>query len=194
MKSKSNIFQSPAPASQQGVVLIAGLLMVVLLTIIGLAAIRGSGLQESMAFNMRDSTVAFQSAESALRACESLLEPGSAAPVASCELNSGVCGDLNLTPEDSINNNPDYWLLRAKEITEISKTGIKLPKVPDVAEQPRCLIEVIPANIPLCNFIMGNSLQMGAVPPNCPPSYRVTARGVGAELTTQVILQSTYSN
>lgn len=189
MRLTYKISQSPAPGSQRGVVLIAGLLMVVLLTIIGLAAIRGSGLQESMAFNMRDSTVAFQSAESALRACESLLVAGKAAPAVNCTINGGVCDDLNLTPKDSINNNPDFWLTRAR-----INAGLALPEVPNVAEQPKCLIEVIQPNIPLCNFIMGNSLQMGTVPPNCPPSYRVTSRGIGAELTTQVILQSTYAN
>lgn len=187
MRFRHKLFQ--APASQRGVVLIAGLLMVVLLTIIGLAAIRGSGLQESMAFNMRDSTVAFQSAESGLRACESLLGAGSAAPAVNCD-EGGVCNDLNLTPENSVNNNSEYWLARARINAGINT----LPEVPAVAAQPRCLIEVIQPNIPVCNFIMGNSLQMGSVPPNCPPSYRVTSQGTGAELTTQVILQSTYAN
>jgi len=178
------------PLSQRGVVLIAGLLMVVLLTVIALAAIRGSGLQESMAFNMRDTTVAFQSAESSLRSCEFRLRPAAgAAPQVNCTAGGGVCNDLNLIPANSINNDPVFWL----NVAQNMNTALGLPNIPDVAQQPRCLIEIIPVNIPQCNFLMLNSTQVGTNPPNCRTSYRVTAQGVGAEITTQVVLQSTYA-
>src|SRR5690625_695985 len=49
--------------------------MVLLISLIALAAIRGSGLQELMAGNMRDRNLAFQAAEAALRDAEARLEP-----------------------------------------------------------------------------------------------------------------------
>ncbi len=58
---------------QQGVVLITGLILLVLLTIIGVTASRSTLLEERMAGNMKDQNVAFQSAEAALRVAENYL-------------------------------------------------------------------------------------------------------------------------
>lgn len=59
--------------SQQGVVLIVGLIMVLLISLIALAAIRGSGLQEAMVGNMRGRNLAFQAAESAVKDAEDFM-------------------------------------------------------------------------------------------------------------------------
>lgn len=66
---------------QRGSTLLVGLVMLLLMTFIGLAAIRGSGMQELMAGNMRDRQLAFQAAESALREAEGVLKN---------ELNKGI--------------------------------------------------------------------------------------------------------
>lgn len=188
MKLRPTACFSLPSANQQGMVLIVGLLMVLLLTIIGVAAIRGSGLQESMAFNMRDKTVAFQAAESALRACESDVAVANKIPEIKCGRDGGVCNDLNSTPEQSINNNATYWL-------SVARTIVKDAIIPNVASSPKCLIEIVNPDIAQCNILMGNSTQISDTPPpNCPTSYRVTAQGIGAEKTTQVVLQSTYAN
>lgn len=55
---------------QQGAALIVGLIMLLLLTLIGVAGMRDTLLQEKMAGNMLDREVALQAAESALRAAE----------------------------------------------------------------------------------------------------------------------------
>lgn len=56
---------------QQGSVLIIALIMLLLLTMIGLASMRDTSLQEAMAGNTRDSNLALQAAEAALRKGES---------------------------------------------------------------------------------------------------------------------------
>lgn len=56
-----------AQSTQQGAVLIVALIMLLLLTIIGISSIRGTSLQENMAGNMRDSNLALQASEAALR-------------------------------------------------------------------------------------------------------------------------------
>lgn len=56
-----------ASKQQQGAVLIVALIMLLLLTIIGLSSMRGTSMQESMAGNMRDSNLALQASEAALR-------------------------------------------------------------------------------------------------------------------------------
>lgn len=56
--------------SQQGVALVVALILLMIGTIIGLASIRNTTLQERMSANMYDRSLAFQRAESSLRAAE----------------------------------------------------------------------------------------------------------------------------
>lgn len=66
--SRSNL---PAMQSgQRGVALVVALVLLVVATLIGLASVRGTNLQERMSANMYDRSLAFQRAESALRAAE----------------------------------------------------------------------------------------------------------------------------
>jgi type IV pilus assembly protein PilX len=60
--------------NQRGAILIIAMVMLLLLTIIGLSSMRGTSLQESMAGNMRDSSLAFQAAEAALRKGEEVVD------------------------------------------------------------------------------------------------------------------------
>lgn len=53
--------------AQQGVALVVALLLLILIAIVGLAAIRGTIIQQRMASNMYDRQLAFQAAEAALR-------------------------------------------------------------------------------------------------------------------------------
>lgn len=56
--------------AERGAVLLVTLVMLLLLTLIGLAGMRLASLEERMAGNLRDRQMAFQEAESALRAGE----------------------------------------------------------------------------------------------------------------------------
>ncbi|HEY0686734.1 MAG TPA: PilX N-terminal domain-containing pilus assembly protein [Steroidobacter sp.] len=55
---------------QRGVALAISLILLMLATLIGLAGVRGTNLQERMSANMYDRSLAFQRAEAALRAAE----------------------------------------------------------------------------------------------------------------------------
>lgn len=68
-----NRVQARLLKQQRGMTLIVGLIMVLLMTVVGMAAIRGSNMQELMAGNMRDRNLAFQAAEAGLRQGENLL-------------------------------------------------------------------------------------------------------------------------
>jgi type IV pilus assembly protein PilX len=56
--------------SERGVALVVALVLLVVATLIGLAGIRGTSLQEGMSANMYDRSLAFQRAEAALRDAE----------------------------------------------------------------------------------------------------------------------------
>jgi type IV pilus assembly protein PilX len=58
------------PRRQQGVALVVALVLLLVVTIIGLASMRGTSLQERMSANMYDRSLAFQRSEAALRAAE----------------------------------------------------------------------------------------------------------------------------
>jgi type IV pilus assembly protein PilX len=69
----SNRCMTAYPRQQRGVALIIALVLLVVATLIGLAASRGTLLQERMSGNTFDRSLAFQSAESALRAAEAAI-------------------------------------------------------------------------------------------------------------------------
>ncbi len=71
---------------QKGVVLAVSLLLLLVVTLVGLAAISGTTMQEKMAGNMYDREIAFQSAEAALRVAESQLGLSSATIYRDCSL------------------------------------------------------------------------------------------------------------
>lgn len=56
----------PTVRRERGVALVAALAILLILTIIGVAAMRTSSLEERMAGNIQDATYAFEAAESAL--------------------------------------------------------------------------------------------------------------------------------
>ncbi|HPF28453.1 MAG TPA: PilX N-terminal domain-containing pilus assembly protein, partial [Steroidobacteraceae bacterium] len=62
-----------ASRAQRGAILVTSLLLLLVLTIIGLTAMRMTSLQERMAGSTRDLNLAFQGAEAALRDGETLI-------------------------------------------------------------------------------------------------------------------------
>lgn len=58
--------RSRSPGTQQGVVLVVGLMFLLLFTLLGVTAGSSTNLQERMAGNTRDRELAFESAECAL--------------------------------------------------------------------------------------------------------------------------------
>ncbi len=57
-----------SPRRQAGIALVVALLLLVVITLVGFAAVRGTMMQQRMAANHYDRQIAFQSAEAALRA------------------------------------------------------------------------------------------------------------------------------
>jgi type IV pilus assembly protein PilX len=182
-----NKMHTPLPLKQRGVVLLVGLIMVLLITIVSLAAIRGTGLQENMAGNMRDRNIAFQAAESSLREGEFILSPlnTKGMPDFACTPGAGACQDLSVIPAESVNYlSKEKWELASKE----SALEIK-----DVADKPSYLIEELEVDVGASAAAEGSAIDVGglmttgdAVP------YRVTARGFGLSQDAEAIVQSAY--
>ncbi len=75
---------------QRGVALVIALILLVVITLVGLAAVSGTIMQNKMAANLYDREVAFQSSEAALRAAHELVVANpEAAYIHDCSVASG---------------------------------------------------------------------------------------------------------
>ncbi|WP_444908668.1 pilus assembly PilX family protein [Microbulbifer sp. TRSA005] len=166
---------------QQGATLLVGLVILLLMTFIGLAAIRGSGMQELMAGNMRDRQLAFQAAEAGLRIAEEDLavEIAKAVTTRFDGSNKGYKDELDGS------SNTGYWLTYDWSQTTVADITLK-----GVKSKPVYLVERITEQV------RNSGADGGAIDFN--PSrglkqyYRVTSRGVGGTDTAIVILQSNF--
>ncbi len=97
MHSKYSVLR---PRKDRGFALIAGLLLLVVMTIIGITMFRSFGLQEIMAGNLREKTRAFNAAQSALKYGEWWLTQGNDAsqPGVACNSSLGVFAQVCSNP------------------------------------------------------------------------------------------------
>lgn len=65
---------SSRPGSQQGVALVVAIILLIVITLMGLAAVRGTIMQQKMTSNFYDRQLAFQAAEAGLRQAEAAVQ------------------------------------------------------------------------------------------------------------------------
>lgn len=175
---KNSALNLSAMATQRGATLLVGLIMLLMMTVIGLAAMRGSSMQELMAGNMRDRNLAFQSAEAGLRAAEDVLN-GATLPVFN---GSGYVQDIAGSKRTGFWNTYDW-------AGESVLTDMGLARV---AEQPRFVVEEVTSTAVNAGAD-GGAIDFAAnLKAEDIVYYRVTSRGVGGTENAVVIIQSTY--
>lgn len=159
--------------AQQGMVLVICLIMLLLLTLSGLAAMRGSTLQEKMAGNSRDSEQAFLAAEAALRGGEAFMASASGA---SATFNT--TGTAGLYDVATSGVPVDWQAATANWRNSATLSG--------VAVTPKYLVERLPE-------VTNKGLSLEADQPlNTMIIYRITASAVGQTTTSRAVLQSTF--
>lgn len=174
----SNLMQA-----QRGITLVVGLVMVLLITIIGMSAIRSSGLQEQMAGNVRDRNIAFQAAEAALREGESFLDFGPS------QVPMGDPGFVVSMDQPGAL----YWT------TPVADGGFdwnniavdSAATIDGTLEKPKYVVEEVTFLEPGSDFgaiDLASLLDMEEK-----TMFRVTSRAVGGTENTVVILQTTYN-
>lgn len=179
---------------ERGTVLVMGLLILVLVTLLSASAIRSTVLEEHMVGNQRNTNLAFQAAEGALRQGEADLMDDKY---------------FNVTHADFWNDNA--WATDDDE-SEIDKDGLYSPdeaatkttvdpqngdryafSLPDgtisgVVSQPSYYLERIEGvPMPRSSIVTGFGLQNPMI-----TFYRVTARGEGMNDKVETVLQSTF--
>jgi len=168
-------------SSQRGSALIISLIFLLLLTIIGVAAMQSATLQERMAGNTRDRNLAFQSAEGALRGAEDVL--GAATLPTFNNSTAGYRQQLTLAGSGA------YWMTtynwQGAAGANSGSQSYAVHSYTGVAEAPRFVIEQLPTVAKVGESIKLGQLEEGGF-------FRVTTRAVGATPETAVILQSVF--
>ena len=76
-------------STQRGVALVVALILLVVITLVGLAAVRGTIMQQKMTANFYDREIAFQATEAALRQAEALVQVAAVVPSATSPATLG---------------------------------------------------------------------------------------------------------
>lgn len=175
-------------AHDRGMALIVSLVILVALTLIALAAMQNTALEERMAGSLRAENVAFQAAEGALREAEGWLNAQSTQPIASA---SGSNPDVWATDADALSTT-DWWKtwdwagkafqLKAAGLFKLYEgdTGGLTSSAPSYVIQERELVK--------------DSLNLGQQQDLAGRQfYEITAQGLDAGGRGEVLLRSTYA-
>lgn len=170
--------QSCRPKRQAGAVLFVSLIMLLVLSVIGVTAMQATTLEEKMAGNLRDQTLAFQASEAALREGEVWLgDPTRTEPTA-----QGACSSACNTAVYRLNTYPDLF---ASAFWNSPAVRTYAGSLQMVATTPRYLIEYH-SFIPDSLTTGKQSDEGGRV------TFRATSRGTGGSDVAQALAQSTY--
>jgi type IV pilus assembly protein PilX len=132
--------------SQNGVVLIMGLILLVAISLVAMYTLRSTLTGEQVSKNLRSQSMAMQSAETALRICENAVRGGLA------QLGSGsdaVNFIVIPTPESWDNSKviPDQWRTRASWTSTNPQMATQIPSSLIGSSEmrplppPRCMVE-----------------------------------------------------
>lgn len=175
------------PSRQRGVALAVVLILLLVMTLLGLAAMRGTLMEERMSANLLDRSLAFQAAEAALREGEALAMSKPTLPASGC--SNGLCAKPDpVSPTDS-----QRWLAAGFWDDGSGKWREATVTVGDLTAKPRFIVELLDSTLPAdgsCTTSIDVSPDAGCS--GTESSYRVTARSQAAD-RAEVTLQSIYA-
>jgi type IV pilus assembly protein PilX len=173
--------------AQRGVALVVALILLLVATLLGLAASRGTALQERMSSNSYDRSLAFQRSESALRAAEQAIT----IDWRIASLGGIDCSALNcpVYPANSFTGTSASWQNVGAD------WDINNALTPDVPQYHIAFMGTGPAEGDLGQSQSAGSYNYGGTPPpDTVAYYRVTARSsspTSLNGRSIVVLQST---
>lgn len=159
---------SRPPRTQRGVSLVIVLILLLIMTLLGLAVLRSTLLEERMTANLTDRSLSFQAAEAALREAEALAatEPG-------IDCDAGVC-PTPVAGEERWRQPDGAWWVNASSVdTRATPTSYFIEYMGEAPTWPGCD-------------------RLAPVHAQClRPTYRITAQSSEAN-RAQVVLQTNY--
>lgn len=180
------------PKRQTGAILLISLIILLVMTIVGIAAMSSVTLEGKMANNARNQKIAFQSAESALRVGEAWLLQKNEMPDpkgSNCEENCGYVWtrDGFYTQNDTNSyTRDDIWLTKVENedktgpgVTEVTTRdgNEEKPVLPESRAPARYVIEYVDVS----RDAMTLGQQQDIAPNVTKLHYQVIARGFGGD-------------
>lgn len=180
------------PKRQAGAILLISLIILLVMTIVGIAAMSSVTLEGKMANNARNHKIAFQAAESALRVGEAKVQAFPEPPVPKDSGCNTACGDV-WTEDGFYTNQGSYtadqsWLNVPGPGVKFVTDEEKLPEVDDNAK-PLYAIEYVGVH----RNIMTLGHQQDVAENEAKIHYRIIARGYGSDIRARAHLMSDYS-
>ncbi len=174
MPAKHRSSRRKSRRTERGVALIISLVLLVVMTLLGLTAIRSVTLEEKMAGQTFDRSVSFQTTEAALREAEAFVEANKPTPAAGSACVSGVCG---MATGSSVERWNDSSFAGWKNATAVTSSAITVT--------PQYFIEYLGNTFPCVPDDLSK-------PTDC-KRYRITARSNAGNDRANVMLQSIYA-
>ena len=186
-----------ANAPQEGFVLIVGLVILGLLTMLALSGMRDSTIQEKMAGASRDSGLAFQAAESALRDAENCITGATA----NCEFNTAEAAHFSKDdaafPEHNDLFNAITWEAFNPPGDPTALAGVPPEGAKYIIRQAGTISGAGGSGAANQAALAGHSMEASAGQTSAASSqtiYEITARGAGAGGAGQSVLRVYYRN
>jgi type IV pilus assembly protein PilX len=180
-----------ASRAQSGMSLFPALMFLLVLSVIGVAALNSTLMQEKMVSNTKDTNLAFQSAEAGLRDAEAdVIKNITGGTVFSASCTHGLCTPPSTWPSPSSIDISKAIDWSNSGLTRSYGAYTSSSALPDVAAQPQYVIEKL-SSLPVGP---GGSAGIGlpGLPLNGGAAYRLTVLATGVRAETRVILQSTF--
>ena len=162
---------------QHGAALMVVLMLLLIMSLLGIASLRSTLMEERMSAGMYDRSLSFQAAEAALREAEAIAQGAPTFPTTAGTCSSGLCSALTQSGDGT----EDRWKNTAFSAWQDGSS------VGSATAAPQYIIE-----------FMGEAPNWAGcdretpVHPRClSPRYRITARNT-ASGRAQVVLQSSY--
>lgn len=185
-----------APARQHGAALIVALLFLVVMTLVGVAAMDSGTIQSRMNINYEDSSIAFQSADSAVAYGEAWLRTRKIQPVPDCSTEADCWNSKSVWPMTqtvvTVDNmmTADFWESHGRKYGWAYEDGQAVAAQPNYelsgsADDARFLIAEVGKD-PSGSLVVGQGKNYEIW------YYQVSARGIGSSEGTQVYTQSVY--
>jgi type IV pilus assembly protein PilX len=177
---------------QRGMALIVSLILLLVLTLLGLAAMQNTSLEERMAGNLRAENVAFQASESALRAGEIWVGAPALTVQPATSASTPATGQVWALdgPNPNTSTNQTWWLESDTDwwtTNGVPYAGtLRYTATESLAVQPRYVIEQ--AGFVRDSLVLGQQQDYSGR-----WFYQLTSRGVDAGGRGEGMLRSTFA-
>jgi type IV pilus assembly protein PilX len=182
-------FPPAAAAKQRGAALFMVLMLLLVMTVLVLASMRGTVLQERMTANTYDRSLAFQAAEAALREGERWVMENPPKPAAGACDGTGTCG-IPAPANAPVWQDEDTW----DEAHSAADAHAHTIDVGTLPVPPKFIVELLADSVPEVDVCGTTSIDPDAPCFSGPEGlrYRITARSGGGS-RAEVTLQSTFA-